>query len=208
MTAAENGAAQPTVRPATGWLSVEHGEVHLGGAPSASETTRLALQAAVLTTHAQPSVELLDWFMAHRHQRLTWDKDDTPALVRLLRSHEPRGWNLLERTGVLARALPEIGAAIRRRRADITNVDPVGALRFRVAERLDDLAIEAATNGSDSRPFPVFCRTRPTNWPAWRASAIRFPSQDACASPLHQQPRPTSGRSTSPAATAMHFSPT
>ena len=71
------------------------------------------------------------------------------AFVRLVRTHEPRGWLLFEKMGVLERALPEIGAAIRRRRADTTNADPVDALRFRVAERLDDLAIESDLPSDD-----------------------------------------------------------
>ena len=149
MTSANRDPAQPTVRPAAGWLSVDHGVVHLHGAPPASETIHVALQAAVLTNHAQPGVELLDWFAAHRDEPLTWDHDDTPALVRLLRTHEPRGWHLLESTFVLERALPEIAAAMQRRRADIANLDPVGALRIRVAERLDDLAIESGLPSDD-----------------------------------------------------------
>ena len=149
MTGPQHGDPQPTVRPAAGWLSVEHGVVSLHGAPPPSETIHLALHAAVLTAHASPSAELLEWFSAHHQQPLTWDSADTPSLVRLLRTHEPSGWQLLESTGVLERALPEIAAAIRRRRADTESLDSPTAFRFRVAERLDDLAIETGHPSDD-----------------------------------------------------------
>ncbi len=137
------------MRPADGWLSVEHGVVGVHGAPPPSETIHLALHAAVLTTHALPSTELLEWFSTHRHEPLTWDRADTSSLVRLLRTHEPSGGQLLESTGVLERAIPEIAAAIRRRRADAENLDSPTAFRFRVAERLDDLAIETGHPSDD-----------------------------------------------------------
>jgi hypothetical protein len=128
---------------------VEHGLVNLHGAPSASDTIQLALQAAAFTNHARPSDELLDWFATHQLEPLIWDKRDTSSLVRLLRTHEPSGWHLLETTGVLERALPEIAAAVRQRRADDANLDPLEALRFRAAERLDDLAIETGHPSDD-----------------------------------------------------------
>ena len=149
MTGPQPGDPQPAVRPATGWLSVEYGVVSLHGTPPHSETIRLALHAAVLTAHAPPSAELLEWFAAHRDEPLTWDKADTSSLLRLLRTHEPSGWQLLYSTAVLERALPEIAAAIRQRLADTENLDSPKAFRFRVAERLDDLAIETGHPSDD-----------------------------------------------------------
>ncbi|HSB85265.1 MAG TPA: cation:proton antiporter [Ilumatobacteraceae bacterium] len=139
---ARRDAPPPTPEPATGWLSVTDGIIHLNGIPAVNLTVPLALQAAARSAHARPGPELLEWFTDHDHEPLAWTKDDTAALIRLLRSHEPRGWRLLELTGVLERAVPEVAAAMRRRRADVSDLDPVGALRFHTAERLDHLAIE------------------------------------------------------------------
>jgi Kef-type K+ transport system membrane component KefB len=146
---ARRDAAPPTPQPADGWLAVERGVIELNGTPPIAETIPLALQAAAKAANARPGAALLDWFAVHRDEPLTWDRADTAPLIRLLRSHEPRGWRFLEVTGVLERALPEITAAMRRRRADISDLDPLGALRFHVAERLDDLAVEVG-HPSDS----------------------------------------------------------
>ncbi len=146
---ARRDAPPPTPEPEAGWLSVEHGVIHLRGIPPVSETIPLAFQAAGRTGHARPSAELLDWFGAHRADPLIWTRDDTASLVRLLRVHEPRGWRLLEVTGLLERALPEIADGMRRRRADISDLDPLGALRFNIAERLDDLAFETGHPSDD-----------------------------------------------------------
>jgi predicted amino acid-binding ACT domain protein len=139
----------PTAQPDSGWLSVEHGIIGLNGEPPATDTIPLAFQVAARTTHAQPSPELLDWFDAHRNASLTWTSNDTASLVRLVRANEPEAWRLLEVTGLLERALPEIAEAVDRRRADLTDLDPLGALRFHVAERLDDLAVEAGYPSDD-----------------------------------------------------------
>ncbi len=146
---ARRDAPPPTPQPVAGWLSVEQGVIHLRGVPSVDETISLAFQASARTGHARPSAELLDWFGVHRDESLTWTRDDTASLVRLLRAHEPRGWRLLEVTGLLERALPEIADAMRRRRADISDLDPLGALRFPIAERLDDLAVESGHPSDD-----------------------------------------------------------
>ena len=146
---ARRDAPPPTPQPESGWLAVQHGVIDLDGTPPIEETIPLAFQAAARTGHARPGPELLDWFGVHRDEPLTWTKDDTASLIRLLRAHEPRGWRLLEVTGLLERALPEIAAAMRRRRADVSDLDPLGALRFHIAERLDDLAVESGHPSDD-----------------------------------------------------------
>ena len=135
--------------PSTGRLTVEHGIIHLHGAPPASETISLAFKVASRTSYARPSAELLEWFASRRNQPLVWHADDTASLLRLVRTHEPRAWRLLEVTGVLERALPEVAEAMRRKRADITDLESLGALRFHVAERLDDLAVEIGHPSDD-----------------------------------------------------------
>ena len=129
-----------TEEPVQGWLTTAGGEIHLNGTPPSGLTVPLGLKTAALTGSARPSPGLLDWFAAHRNTPMAWDPDDTDALVRLLRSDNPRAWRFLDVTGVLERALPEIAEAMRHRRADIGDLDPTGALRFPVVDRLDDLA--------------------------------------------------------------------
>jgi hypothetical protein len=141
---ARRNAPPPTPEPELGWLTVSGGIIHLNGVPPPALTLPIALQAAARSVHARPGPELLDWFSAVAGEPLAWTKDDTAALIRLLRSHEPRSWRFLELTGVLERGVPEVAEAMRRRRADVSDLDPAGALRFHTAERLDELA---ATHG-------------------------------------------------------------
>lgn len=129
-----------TEEPTEGWLTTVSGEIRLNGTPPAALTVPLALKTAGLTGTARPSAALLDWFGGHRNTPISWDPDDTEALVRLLRADNPRAWRFLDVTGVLERALPEVAAAMGHRRADIGDLDPMGALRFPVVDRLDDLA--------------------------------------------------------------------
>lgn len=131
-----------TLEPESGWLSVDKGEICLHGVPPAGLTVPLALRTAMHATNARPSAELLDWFAANRAVDLTWNRADTAALVRVLRSDNARAWRFLDVSGVLERALPEVATVMGRRRADIGDLDPLGALRFPVVDRLDDLAPE------------------------------------------------------------------
>ncbi len=129
-----------TQEPPEGWLTTVAGEVRLNGTPPASLTVPLALSTATWLNTARPSTELLDWFAGNRNEPVEWKFDDTGALVRLLRTTNPRAWRFLDVTGVLERALPEVAHAMRHRRADLGDLDPIGALRFPVVDRLDDLA--------------------------------------------------------------------
>jgi len=135
--------------PPGGWLAVAGGEVILRATAPVALTVPIALRTAAMAVDARPSDELLDWFGRHRLAPLTWDPADTPALVRLLRSSNPRSWRFLDITGVLDRALPEVAQAMQRRRADISDLDPIGALRFTVVDRLDDLSIELGLSSDD-----------------------------------------------------------
>ena len=129
-----------TSEPSHGWLTTVGGEVQLNGTPPAALTVSLALKTAALTSNSRPSSDLLDWFAANRSTPVEWSIEDTDALVRLLRTTNPRAWRFLDVTGVLERALPEVAQAMSRRRADLGDLDPMGALRFPVVDRLDDLA--------------------------------------------------------------------
>ena len=138
-----------TEEPTAGWLSTTAGEIRLNGTPSPQLTVPIALRTASLTGQARPSDSLLDWFGTNRNTELSWDPDDTAALVRLLRVGEPRAWRFLDVSGVLERALPEVATAMEHRRADLGDLDPMGALRFQVVERLDELAPELGLPSDD-----------------------------------------------------------
>ena len=122
--------------PIGGWLEVVDDMVQLRSIPPVSETVPIALRVAELVDAARPSDELLTWFGQHRLAELTWEADDTEALLRLLRSADSRVWRFLEVTAVLERALPELAAALVRRRGDMWDLDPLGSMRFPTIERL------------------------------------------------------------------------
>jgi hypothetical protein len=138
-----------TEEPTEGWLTTVAGEIRLNGTPSPELTVPIALRTAGLTTNARPSDALLDWFGSTRGAAITWDPDETAALVRLLRMGEPRAWRFLDVAGVLERALPEVADAMEHRRADLGDLDPMGALRFQIVERLDAMAPELGLPSDD-----------------------------------------------------------
>ena len=142
-------ASEPTVEPSAGWLHLANGQVKLRGTPGDGDSLTLALRTAAMLPDARPAAELLDWFGDHRTAPLTWSQHNTPALVRLLRADEPRAWRFLDVTGVLERALPEVAEAMSRRRADISDLDPAGALRFAVVDRLHSLDVELGFPADD-----------------------------------------------------------
>lgn len=109
-----------------------------GTADDDDEVMTKALDAARQAATERPSDEVLDWFGAHRNEPLVWRHEHTPALVELLRLDSPRAWRLLDVTGVLERTLPEVADAMRRRRADFTDLDPLGSLTFPTVQRLHD----------------------------------------------------------------------
>ncbi len=142
-------APAPTQEPAEGWLDVIGDEVHLRGVPPVAHTVSLALRVASLLGDARPSPELFDWFGTHRNAPLVWDPRDTPGFINLLRTADTRAWRFLDVTGVLERALPEIATAMNRRRADVRDLDPLGALRFQVVDALHDLPTDGLVHDDD-----------------------------------------------------------
>lgn len=107
-----------------------------------AELIATALAAAAQIRRKPPEESVLELFASQRLVPLQWQTRDTPALVELLRADQPRSWRLLEVTGVLERALPEVAAFIDHRRADMTDLDPLGSLRFPVVSRLHRLATD------------------------------------------------------------------
>lgn len=129
--------------PAGGWLvrreSTGGPVVDLAGRPPPGRALPLALDAALACAEARPGERLLEWLGGLPDQPLRWDRDATDGLLRLLRDGGPRSWRFLEVTGMLERALPELVAAISRRRGDASILDPAGALRWETVERLREL---------------------------------------------------------------------
>ncbi len=84
---------------------------------------------------------------------------------------------------MLERALPEIAEAMSRKRADINDLDPLAAMRFQVAERLDDLAVEIG-HPSDDLVLAALavdvCRDTIDSPPCWVTLLDRLvPAEDA-----------------------------
>ncbi len=126
-------------RPTEGWLRVTDGHVELTGTPPPSEFVTLALDAATFGGKARPSEDLLDWFGDARLSAgagIEWQPAHTTKLLDLLAAGNPRSWRLLEVTGALEHALPEIAESVARRRADASELDPSKALRFALVEQL------------------------------------------------------------------------
>ncbi len=135
-TPAAPDVASGAPTPADGWVEVRNGETVFRSTPPISATVPVALSTALLAHTAPPADEVLEWFGTHRTAPITWATQDTTMLVDLLRLDEPRAWRFLDASGVLERALPEVARAMERRRADMTDLDPLGSLRFKTVDRL------------------------------------------------------------------------
>ena len=128
--------------PATGWVGVDDGQIVLRGSPPTTSIVPVALQAAELAAKARPSEPLLEWLAAGRAVPLQWTSADTDRLLAVLRSGAVRSVRFLDVTGVLQRALPDVAAALDRRRHDPGELDPSHVLRFPTVARLDELVAE------------------------------------------------------------------
>ena len=123
-----------TPAPPGGWLRVTDA-VDLVAEPPDEEVLVVALEAALLVTHARPSSELLDWLgradaTAARLGRA--GHGATPR--RSCGTGSVRSWRFLEATGILERALPELAAAVRSRSVDPFLLDPANVLQFDLVE--------------------------------------------------------------------------
>src|SRR5207247_1641126 len=144
LRAATRAAKAPTARPAGGWLRVEgdeaSGVVELVAEPYPAETLAVAFDAALLLgeTH-RPGPRLLDWLSSLPDEPLRWDTAARTRFFEVLDGGTPRSWRFLVVTGLLDRALPELGQALARRQADPRELDPTGALRWPTLTRLKEL---------------------------------------------------------------------
>ena len=141
-----------TAEPAGGWVSLADGELVLAGRPPSSAIVSVALQAAALARSGRPADDLLSWFGERRDVEVDVEPAATPsALLDVLRRGGPRAVRLLDVTGVLERGVPTVAAAVARRRADPSELDPLRVLRFPTVARVDELLDESAGRWSTDR---------------------------------------------------------
>ncbi len=112
-----------TDRPAGGWLSIENDHLILHGMPDPSFRLEVALEAARLAGEADPGPQLLDWLDDTSTHPAAWNPENTAAFVELLPTATPRSWRLLDASGVLDAAAPELAAVLASRRRDIGQLD-------------------------------------------------------------------------------------
>ncbi len=141
--------------PPEGWLVVADGAVDLRGEtpPGAHEALRLGLRAALELRSARPGPRLLDWLGSLGDIPAQWDRAARQTLFELLREGNARSWRFLETTGLLARALPELAEAIRRRRADPFELDAAHPLHFGLVDRAHEL-VSGEAGDTDTLPHP------------------------------------------------------
>jgi Kef-type K+ transport system membrane component KefB len=145
----EAGPDTSSHEPEGPWeLAVVGDHIVLRGDPAPERTVSLALDVARRATTATPDPSIVDWFGRHRNAPVSWSTDDTASLLVVMREGDARSWRFLDVTGVLDRALPEVGAALAHRRADVGELDPTRVLQLPTVERLsghsDDTALLAA----------------------------------------------------------------
>jgi glycine cleavage system regulatory protein len=130
---------ETTAEPEGGWITVSDGVIELVGKPPISETIPIALAAASAARAAIPSERLLTWFGERRAAALTWTGADTDELLGVVRTGDARAVRFLDVTGVLERGLPDVAAALERRRADPGELDPARVMRFPTVARAAEL---------------------------------------------------------------------
>ena len=141
----------PTPRPEGGWLKVEtpvrgRATVNLAAQPPRGEALVIALDASLMVDEADASVALTTYLVEATSgaEATRWDADSTAALMSVIRGGSVRAWRFLESTAVLDRALPELGAAMTRRRRDPSLLDPSGVHHGVLLERCRRLVAGAA----------------------------------------------------------------
>ncbi len=153
------GAARPTSAPTRGRVARVgrrprwHGVVDLVAIPPIGEALDVGMQAALmLDEQHRPGERLVDWLGQLPSAPLRFDRGARQTFFTMLERGRPRSWRFLQITGLLDRALPELGEAIARREPSALDLDPFGALHWatldavhreladRVARRLPPLA--------------------------------------------------------------------
>lgn len=125
--------------PAGGWLDVRDGTAHLSARPGTGPTLGVALEAARVAGRHEPSPDVIRWMSDAAEEGVRWDPAAVRAFAELLRSGSRRSWRLLDATGMLSAALPDLADEIDHRRHDATLLDPAHLLRWPTVEALADL---------------------------------------------------------------------
>jgi Kef-type K+ transport system membrane component KefB len=115
--------------PKEGWLRERDGVVELVAEPPATLVLEVALEAARRCRTAGAGNTLLGWLGALPSGPLRWTTSARDRFLALLETAGPRSWRLLEVSGVLERALPQLGAAIADRQAGAP-LDPIAVLHW------------------------------------------------------------------------------
>jgi Kef-type K+ transport system membrane component KefB len=124
-----------TVAPVGGWVRVEDGVADLVAEPATGVSLEAALEAALACAHARPGPRILDWLGAIPAGPLRWTRPARHRFFELLEHSAPRSWRLLMISGVLERALPELGVSLAQRQ-DSAELDPLAALHLPRLSRL------------------------------------------------------------------------
>jgi predicted amino acid-binding ACT domain protein len=135
----------------------------------------LALDVARRAATATPDGTVISWFGARVVADIEWRPEDTDGLVAVMRTGDARSLRFLDVTGVLDRALPELGEALARRRADPGELDPTRILQLptvqRIAEQADRttllgaLVSDVCASGSPSCVSALAARLDPQSAP-------------------------------------------
>jgi UTP:GlnB (protein PII) uridylyltransferase len=130
------GTPPDTPPPEGGWLRVGLDDVGLAARPPDDLAVPLALAAAIFLTRRRPEPALLDWLGDALPPTTSWDRGLTSTFLDVIERGNERSWRFLETTGVLDAALPELGAAFRRRAGDNFSLDGSGAHGLQAMRRL------------------------------------------------------------------------
>ena len=129
------GSPGSSVVPAEGWFRDDDNVVELVSEPAPDLTLEVALEAALRCAEHRPGASMLDWLSSLPPGPLRWTRPARQRFFELLERGGPRSWRLLAISGVLERALPDLGAAVARRQAE-GDLDPLAALRLPRLARL------------------------------------------------------------------------
>ena len=134
-------AAAGSARPPEGWLTEVDDQIELVAEPPPGRVLEVALEVAIRCRQTVPGASVMNWFSELPSGPLRWTRSDRALFFQLLEQGTARSWRLLMITGILERALPELGAAAERRgQADI---DPLAALHWSTLARVRDTDAEA-----------------------------------------------------------------
>ena len=124
-------------RPPGGWVQAHQGIVDLAAQPPSTLALEIVLDAArLMTDGARPGERLLEWIGELSETPLRWSPASTKQLFTVLTEGDVRALRFLDTTGVLERALPELAAAVDRRRNDPFLLDPAQILHFVLVEQI------------------------------------------------------------------------